>query len=202
MNWTRINEHYQNLMKQVYPQPDEEGRIGLFREALIWSGLGIKFPCKSILDIGCGEGYAQELLEYFGMNYTGIAWGNDVKAAKNRGRNVTQMDMNSLDYPDKSFDGFIMSHSWEHSPMPILMLMEAKRVTKHYGLIVLPHPDWYKFRGRNHFSVMLPAQVENLLEHTGYQVVNYHLHQRNGSPDFDMPNILTNDEIWYVVEQA
>lgn len=199
MDWNKVKLNYEKLMSEVYPQPDEQGRIDLFREALIWSGLGVKYPCKKVIDIGCGEGYAQELINYFGMDYLGIAWGNDVEVAQSKDRNVFQMDMNSLDFQDKQFDGFIMSHSWEHSPMPLIMLMEAQRVTKSYGLIILPHPDWYKFRGQNHFSVMLPAQAENLFEHLGITILNQHVHKRQGNPDRYAPNEWTNDELWYVV---
>lgn len=202
MNWTRIQEHYEKLMGQVYPQPDEQGRIDLFSQALLWSKLGFGIPCKSVIDIGCGEGFGQEYITgKLGMDYTGIAWGSDVEIAQSKGRNVFQMDMNSMDFEDKTFDAFIMSHSWEHSPMPLIMLMEAKRITKKYGVIMLPHPDWYKYRGRNHFSVMLPEQACNLFEHAGYKVMDMYIHKRKGSPDHDNPSAMTNDELWFVVEQ-
>lgn len=198
MNWDRVRIHYETLMGQVYPQPDEEGRIKLFEEAFLWAKPYLSG--KSILDIGCGEGYVQEIVEPHGYSYTGIAWGKDVQVAQFKGRNVIEMDMNSLDFEDRQFDGFLMSHSWEHSPMPLIMLMEAKRVVRNWGLVILPHPDWYKYRGQNHFSVMPDAQVENLCEHAGLKVVKRFIHQKFGSPDY-VSTGLTNDELWFVLRK-
>jgi len=153
-----------------------------------------------ILDIGCGEGYAQSIFEGYGFHYTGIAWGEDVKVAKSKGRNVLQMDMHSLDFDDKSFSIGFASHSWEHSVMPYICLLEWVRAIKDYLIVVLPHPAWYKFRGRGHFSVMVDEQVKNLCEHAGVKIEKTFVHERLGSPDFASTTITTPDESWYLIK--
>lgn len=197
MNWNKISGYYGQLMGQIYPQPDESGRQELFKEAFEWAKPYLS-PANSVIDIGCGEGYAQEIVN---MSYVGVAWGKDVEVGQAKGRTVFEMDMHDLDFPDNYFDGFVMSHSWEHSPMPLIMLMEARRVIRRWGLIILPHPDWYKFRGMGHFSVMVDGQVRNLCEQVGMRVVKSTVHSRMGSPDKLAPFAVTNDELWYVVRK-
>ena len=88
------------------------------------------------------------------MDYTGVALGPDVIPAQNAGYNVKRMDFNFLEYEDKSFDMVFSRHSLEHSPMPLLSLMEWSRVAVNYLGVILPAPEHYTYEGLNHYSVM------------------------------------------------
>jgi hypothetical protein len=108
------------------------------------------------------------MFQHWGMEYTGIALGEDVVVAQSLGRNVHRMDFSFLDYEDNSFDLIFSRHSLEHSPMPLLTLMEWGRAAKSWLGIVLPAPEWYGYKGRNHYSVMNMDQITNMLEQAGW----------------------------------
>jgi hypothetical protein len=81
------------------------------------------------------------------------------------------MDFSFLDYPDNSFDLIFSRHSLEHSPMPLLTLMEWARVGANWLGLVLPAPEWYTYKGLNHYSVMNFEQVQVMLDVAGWHVM-------------------------------
>jgi hypothetical protein len=157
-NYEHIDKYLDQLAGDLYPQPPDPGHTALANEVIDhWMS---RMPVvKTVLDVGAGQGFCQPMFEKWGVDYTGIALGPDVIPAFNAGYNVKLMDFNFLDYPDKSFDMIFSRHSLEHSPMPILSLMEWSRVCKGWLGVVLPAPEHYTFEGLNHYSVMAsPAQ--------------------------------------------
>lgn len=169
-NYTRIERYINELIYDVYPQPEDIGHTQLTQEVVDrWmSGL---IGCESVLDVGCGEAFAQSMFEKWKTDYVGVCLGDDYLKAINMGRTVYKMDYSFLDYADESFDLIFSRHSLEHSPMPILTLMEWYRVSKHWLGIVLPAPEHYGFGGRNHYSVMNEAQIEFLISRSGWKVI-------------------------------
>lgn len=202
MNWNNVNRHYEKLLAQVYPQPEDPGHTELAEKAIAWAMPSIREKKKqSVIDLGCGEGFCSLLFDPEMFDYTGIAWGQDVDKGREKKRNVLQMDFNSLDFPDNSFDGGLSRHSLEHSPFPILTLMEWRRVIRDWLIVVLPAPEWYKFRGQNHYSVMTREFAENCFEHSGWRIEKEFIQQRFGSPDFANFKGLTPEEYWYLVRK-
>jgi SAM-dependent methyltransferase len=127
--------------------------------------------CTSVLDLGCGTGFCQRMFEKWNVSYEGICLGEDFLEAEKQGRNVKKMDFNFLDYRENSFDLLFSRHSLEHSPMPLLTLMEWARVSKNWLGLVLPAPEWYTYGGHNHYSVMNMEQVRNLLDVSGWNIL-------------------------------
>jgi SAM-dependent methyltransferase len=155
--------------------------------------------CYSVLDVGCGEGFCQPMFERWDKTYEGIAIGNDVVKAQELGRNVKAMDFSFLEYPDDTFDLIFSRHSLEHSPMPLLTLMEWARVSKNWLGLVLPHPDWYGYKGLNHYSVMSLEQTKLMLDRAGWYVIWETVDQlpfEEGKPD-----TIRNHEIWVMCEK-
>ena len=111
------------------------------------------------------------MFERWSVQYEGVCLGEDFLVASGLGRNVKRMDFNFLDYSDESFDMIFARHSLEHSPMPLLTLMEWKRVSRNWLGIVLPAPEWYTYAGRNHYHVMNMDQIQNLLDVSGWNVM-------------------------------
>lgn len=169
-NWKHHDFYISKLYKDIYPQPDDGGHTQLAKE-VIDRWMAKMQTCHTVLDLGCGTGFCQRFFEKWGKTYEGICLGDDFIEAQNHGRNVQDMDFNFLEYPDESFDLLFSRHSLEHSPMPLLTLMEWHRVSKNWLGLVLPAPEWYTYRGRNHYSVMNIEQIRNLLDVSGWHVM-------------------------------
>ncbi len=105
------------------------------------------------------------------MKYEGVALGEDVIVAQAKGRNVKRMDFSFLEYPDNHVDMIFARHALEHSPMPLITLMEWARVAKNWLGIVLPAPEHYGVVGRNHYHVLYQEQWCNLLNVAGWNVL-------------------------------
>jgi SAM-dependent methyltransferase len=190
-DYTNLERYLNTLAGDIYPQPEDEGHTDLSQEVINrWmSGLT---GCESVLDVGCGEGFCQPMFEEWGIKYTGICLGADYLKAKKLERNVQKMDFNFLDYKDESFDLIFSRHSLEHSPMPIISLLEWHRVSKHWLGIVLPAPEHYGFGGLNHYSVMNEAQIEFLISRSGWKVIWKDIKRKDRS---------TPLEYWYMCEK-
>lgn len=171
-DFTNFDRYLDILLGDIYGQPQDPGHTALANEVIDLWGSRLA-ECKTVLDVGCGEGFCQPMFEKYGIEYTGVALGPDVVNAKLQGRNVTKMDFNFLDYPDDSFDLVFSRHSLEHSPMPFMTLMEWHRVAKKWLGLVLPAPEHYTFVGQNHYSVVTLPQVQAMLPPTGWNPIWY-----------------------------
>ena len=197
-NYEHIDSYITKLYGEIYAQPEDVGHTRLAQKVVDhWCSR--MTTCHSVLDVGAGQGFCQPMFERWSIKYTGVALGEDVVVAQGLNRNVAKMDFSFLDYEDNSFDWIFSRHSLEHSPMPLLTLMEWKRVAKNWLGIVLPAPEWYTFAGLNHYSVMNMAQIRHLLDVAGWNVmwddVHYELF------DKEKPESRTPNEYWLMCEK-
>lgn len=151
-------------MEDIYPQPEDEGHTAwaqaVFNKWIAPTSLG-----KSVLDVGCGDtAFMRNMFESVGMEYTGVA-------LKTSNPNVVNMDFSFLNFPDESFDLVFSRHSLEHSPMPVISLMEWHRVSKAFLCLILPNPEKFGWAGLNHYSVMNKEQAQYLLHRAGWRVI-------------------------------
>lgn len=199
-DYTNIDKYLNKLAGDIYPQPPDEGHAQLAQKVIdYW--MSRMTTCHSVLDVGCGQGFCQSLFERWDVKYDGVALGEDVIKAQENGYNVHKADFTFLSgIQDESFDLVFSRHSLEHSPMPLLTLMEWRRVSKQWLGIVLPHPDWYTYRGLNHYSVMNMDQIHNLLEIAGWSVIWEQEDQISSDP-INHPDDLRNHEIWIMCEK-
>lgn len=170
-DWTRIDGYLTSLVADIYPQPENEGEHSALAKQTIDKWMSRLVGCNSVLDVGCGEGFAQPMFERWGVKYEGVCLGEDYLAAQEKGRSVKKMDFSFLEYEENSFDLIFSRHSLEHSPMPLLTLMEWARVSKQWLGLVMPHPSFYTYRGRNHYGVMEHDQILVLLDRAGWKVI-------------------------------
>ena len=163
-NWNNINRLYEQLLQDSYPQPDEEGRTEITKSIVDSAPI---LDMKTILDLGCGEGYAADLFP--NKFYTGVTISKE-DAAKgiSKGRNILVEDFNFSE-PVYPFDLIFSSHSLEHSPFPLITLMVWKELGKNL-LLISPNPDHYGYVGRDHFAVMPAPQLRWLLRRAGWKV--------------------------------
>ena len=169
-DYRHIDGYITKLYGEIYPQPEDSGHTGLARE-VIDGWMSKMNTCHSVLDVGCGTGFCQPMFEQWKLSYEGICLGEDYLDARNIGRNVKKMDFSFLEYPENSFDLIFSRHSLEHSPMPLLTLMEWARVSKNWLGLVLPAPEWYTYVGHNHYSVMNMEQIRHLLNVSGWNIL-------------------------------
>lgn len=164
-DYTHMDGYVSNLLQDVYIQPEDTEHTRMAVAFIKWMKLK---DCYSVLDAGCGTAFCQEMFE--GLSYTGVCLGKDFQIAKSLGRNVVEEDFNFLEFYRDSFDLVFSRHSLEHSPFPILTLMEWHRVSTRWLGLVMPNPDWYTFVGRNHYSVARPRQIAWWLRRSGWKI--------------------------------
>ena len=168
-DFRRIDHYLNVLLADIYPQPLDKGHTDMTGQVIFnWV---TRMDIKSVLDVGCGQGVAYPFFREVGVDYTGIALGEDVGVCLQQGIKVQQMDFHFLEFPDNSFDMVFSRHSLEHSPMPLLALMEWERVARDFLCVILPNPEWFKWSGLNHYSVMHPNQIEFLMDRSGWNVM-------------------------------
>lgn len=169
-NWKNIDRYLNELASDIYPQPEDPGHT-LRAAEVIDTWMSRMTSCKTVLDLGCGTGFCQPMFERWQIEYQGVCLGQDYITARDMGRNVWKMDFHFLEFADNSFDLLFARHSLEHSPMPLLALMEWARVSKSWLGLVLPAPEHYTYKGLNHYSVMNKDQIFNLLSRAGWKPI-------------------------------
>lgn len=168
--YKHIDTYLSILLNDIYPQPADSNHA-LWTKEVIDNWVTKLHECKSVLDVGCGVGYAQAMFGSLSIPYTGVCLGKDYLVAKLRKRNVYNYDFNFLPFEDGSFDLVFSRHSLEHSPMPLLSLMEWRRVAKQWLCLILPDPAYWGWAGQNHYSVMNDVQARYLIARAGWKVI-------------------------------
>jgi ubiquinone/menaquinone biosynthesis C-methylase UbiE len=118
-----------------------------------------RLPGRTILDVGCGEGFTlQRIIMAWPNTYelTGI---DSSAAALKAGRELhptlrlEEGNSYSLPYPSHAFDVVLCTEVLEHLADPARALAEIRRVSKGYALLSVPHEPWFRaanfLRGKN-----------------------------------------------------
>lgn len=98
------------------------------------------YPKKKVLDAACG-------ISTLGLTFSNNVYGFDVnpeaiQISRDNGINVKRGDVNKKwDYSDGFFDIVIVSHIIEHVDNTDHLILEAKRVLKKNGLIIVITPN-------------------------------------------------------------
>lgn len=163
---------------------------------------------KKILDIGCGRGYGMEKFSELGCsNVSGLTLSEeDARHARERGFKVIEEDMSFQSAEDSTYDVLFARHSLEHSPYPLLTLLEFHRILKTDGVayIEMPSPKCSRDLESydNHYSIMGPRQWRALMIRAGFNVVDI------GEIQFGISNRENGENIgeevyeWYVLKKV
>lgn len=84
---------------------------------------------------------------------------------------VLHEDMHFSGIANGSVDLVVARHIVEHSPMPLLLLMEMHRLTARYALVVVPCDDVIWVEWHNHYSVFGKPLWNKLFARAGFRVV-------------------------------
>jgi SAM-dependent methyltransferase len=165
-------DSYLNLLSaDIYTQPPDKGHTAWAIEA-INTLCTIPQNISSVLDVGCGQGFLADAFRDIELSWTGVTLGEDYFIAKKKKLRVQNSDMTFLPFKDNTFDMVFARHTLEHSPFPIITLMEWKRVCKGWLTLIAPAPDYWGWKGKNHYSVMALPQLEWLLARSGWNPIH------------------------------
>lgn len=167
--YKNIDRYYSELIQDIYPQPPDDQHNAWASEVV--KKVCIFTRCKTVLDVGCGEAFVEPMFNLLGVEYLGVCLGDDYTNAIKLGRHVEELDFNFLPYKAGSFDLVFSRHSLEHSPFPILTLMDWHRVSKRWLCLVMPNPQHFGYIGRNHYAVAYPQQIRWWLRRAGWRMV-------------------------------
>lgn len=170
-DYTDFDLYLNRLQADIYPQPADVLQQE-YGEQVISNWGSQLIGCKTVLDVGCGEGQFSDAFARIGIAWTGVTLGPDYITCKNKGLNVFSYDFSFLhEIPDKSYDLIFARHSLEHSPFPLITLMEWRRVCKQWVCVILPVPEFHSMRGKNHYSVMPTEQFLWLANRAGLKLI-------------------------------
>ena len=166
MNYTNFEKHLEKIYKDVYNEPRSPQHTNSARETL-------EEFCKDLdirraVEFGCGMAPSLDLLKEWGVETLGVTMGTEIPDHP-----VLREDMHFTSLENQSYDLVIARHVLEHSPMPLILLMEMRRVARKYAIVILPYPDEWAIRHRNHYSVFKSANWEWLFELSGWKVLNF-----------------------------
>lgn len=153
----RFRGYIDKLHQQCYEQPSDDGHTDWARDAIYNL---IPFDTDKVLDVGCGSGFAEELFANVGVEWDGQDFFRDGS------------DFSFLPYKDKSYDLIFARHVLEHSPMPLISLMEWHRISRKYAIIILPAPEYWNVYGRNHYYCLPKDNWWNLFDVAGWKIVD------------------------------
>jgi len=164
--------------------------------------------CKNIVDIGCGQGYGMEKFTELGCkNVSGITLSKeDANASRKRGFKVKEDDMTFLSAKDNKYDFMFVRHCLEHSPYPLLTLLEFYRVLQPGGKIYIEMPSPRCTRPLeeydNHYAIMGPRQWVALFKRAGFKVIDI------AEMSFDINDKESQTDLgkeiyeWYILEKS
>src|SRR5207248_5561829 len=137
----------------------------------------------TLLDVGCGRGDLGAAFIRRGWRVSGVEPSPEACAvARRQGVDAREGTLDSVEFPDGSFDAVVMRHSLEHVPDPIADLGRVFRFVRPEGLLVISVPNfdswerrrfgsaWFHLdlpRHRTHFT---PQSLRLALTKTGFEV--------------------------------
>jgi len=161
-NYKNIDLYLNKLSSEIYMQPEDPGHSDWAEQAigLLYSFIDCPKSNLSVLDVGCATGFCKKLFKPFTSNWVGSDFFID-------GTDFSFLNK----YEDNSFDIIFARHVLEHSPMPLLTLMEWARISTRYAMIILPAPEYWQVYGRNHYYVLPKENWWNLFNIAGWKIV-------------------------------
>ena len=163
---SNFKKHLAKLREDVYEQPPDPGHaswaIDAMRECL-------PEDIQTVIDMGCGQGFMRPFFEEKDIIWEGVTLGEDYKVCKENDLPVHESDITFLPFADDSYDLVFARHVLEHSPCPVPTLMEWRRISKKYLIMISPAPDYWGYRGQNHYSVAPIEQLRWWLERSGWK---------------------------------
>lgn len=163
-DWSHIQKHYEKLTKNIRPELHSPHHEAAAHEAV--KNLCTKLHITSVVELGCGVAPLLDVFKSMGAKTTGVSY-----VQEHNQHEVIRADMHATGLPDASYDLVASRHTLEHSPMPLLLLMEMYRLSKQYALAILPtHTPRMITTWIDHYSVFDQVGWEKLFQVAGWKV--------------------------------
>ncbi len=118
------------------------------------------------LDVGCGSGDMVAAMACLGMESEGVEPSRYAATkATEAGLKVTCGLLHDAAFPNAAFDAVSMFHVLEHTPDPIEVLRECRRILKPGGELVIGVPNFdslvFALVGKGWVGLQLPSHVQH-----------------------------------------
>lgn len=140
-------------------------------------------PNSNVLDVGCGAGWKLDKIKEFGCNTYGVDISQDAtQVAHQKGHNVIFGEIDDIPWPEKFFDGILISHVIEHLPDPVGTIKKVFLLLKKDGLLLVETPnqkgilatifkqDYWQVDAPRHFQLFNKNNLKFLLENNGFHI--------------------------------
>lgn len=118
--------------------------------------------CKTVLDIGCGNGLFVNYCKQFGYKSKGIDHSDRIIKFCNirYGNNFIATDINTLKLKENSVDCITMLEVLEHLDNPVGIIEKAKKWCKKQLIVTVPNGD--SIKSSEHVWTFIKADLEDL----------------------------------------
>lgn len=180
-----------NFEKHRSSNPIQQWLIGRFNAQLVQC-LRTCGNVKSILDVGCGEGFSLAMIQDSGSRavLSGIDYSDDALALGRKqfpDLDLKKGDIYALAAADTSVDVVLCTEVLEHLNKPDRALAELVRVSRGYVLVSVPNEPWFRLanllRGKyvkrwgnhpEHINLWSRDAFIQLLRSAGLEIVSIH----------------------------
>ncbi len=176
-----LKQTFRNLIRKNYLA----SRLLMKDPLFFWKNKG------KILDVGTGNGYYMQILADWGWQTYGVEINPDIVfEAKKKGiKNIRVGDLLTAQYKSNFFNVIRFSHVLEHVSSPRRELIEAKRILKRKGCVIISIPNidsisfrifrsyWYSLEAPRHFYHFSPKTIRKLLHDCGFIGIKIHFNQ-------------------------
>ena len=100
---------------------------------------------ESVLDAGCGRGYAAKVLAKEGFVVTGLDMGTPKAYSPEDGYTFVCGSVDNMPFENNAFDTVISTHVLEHVPNVERTVSELLRVAKKRLILILPRQREYRY---------------------------------------------------------
>jgi SAM-dependent methyltransferase len=162
-----------------YPAPVRRLLVGMFSSR--YRGFPRYHPRGRIVDVGCGAGDFLVLMRSSGLDGYGVEINaRAVTQARAKGLSVGAGTLEGQQFEEEFFDAIRFSHVLEHIATPRATLLEAHRILKPGGelIILVPNLDsllfstfrqnWFHLDLPRHLFHFTPATISRLLKQCGF----------------------------------
>jgi len=138
-----------------------------------------------LLDVGCGDGEALEILRDLGWQVCGVEVDPQaVDAARKRNLDVRQGTLTDAAFPEETFDAITSSHVIEHVHDPLAFLTESRRVLRSGVTLVAITPNakawtheqhgahWLNLDPPRHLVLFTAESLRNLAKYVGLRNIH------------------------------
>ena len=174
----KFDQYMGFIYKTVYHEPDTPNFHHVLIDKIVQD---IVLPLdlakdSTVYDIGCGSGYFMEKMRDAGYaNLIGLTMDDaDIANCNAKQLTVLKQDFTFSDIESSSVDLIFCRQAIEHSPFPVLTLMEFNRIAKLGSKVYIevPAPDMDRKHEENfnHFSIMGLKMWKALFDRTGFHI--------------------------------